>query len=140
MFETRRTCMTNKSFNNLDFWILILRICIAAFMITHGYPKLEKLIAGGEIKFADPIGIGQTASLVLVVFSEFFCSIFVGIGLFTRSATIPLIFTMGVAAFVTHASDPFGNKEMALMYILIYLTIFIIGPRKFSLDALLRRR
>jgi putative oxidoreductase len=124
----------------LDAAVLLLRIVIAAFMITHGYPKLNRLLEGGEIQFADPFGLGPTISLVLVVFSEFLCSIFIGIGLGTRLASIPLIITMAVAAFITHGDDPFGRKEIALLYLLIYIFLLVVGSRKYSLDHLLYRK
>ncbi len=123
----------------LNILVLLLRISIAAFMLTHGWPKLSKLLAGGEIQFGDPIGLGPTFSLILVVFAEFLCSVLIGIGLGTRLATLPLIFTMIVAAFVTHGADPFGRKEMALLYILIYITLLVLGSRKYSIDYLLTR-
>jgi putative oxidoreductase len=41
---------------------------------------------------------------------------------------------MLVAAFVAHAGDPFGKKEMALLYLLVYITLFITGPGKYSID------
>ena len=123
----------------LDILVLILRICIAAFMITHGWPKLLRLLEGGEIQFGDPIGLGPTLSLILVVFAEFFCSILIGIGLGTRLASIPLIFTMLVAAFIAHADDPFRQKEMALLYLLFYVFLLVVGSRKYSLDYLFTR-
>jgi putative oxidoreductase len=89
---------------------------------------------GGEIKFGDPIGLGPGISLGLAVLAEFACAILVGIGLFTRWATIPLIITMSVAAFVVHAQDPFGYQEKALLYLLIYISILIFGPGKYSID------
>jgi putative oxidoreductase len=124
----------------LNILVLLLRISIAALMINHGLPKLEKLLAGGEIQFANPIGVGPTLSLILVIFSEFVCSILIGIGLGTRLASIPLMFTMFVAAFITHGADPFGKKEMALLYLLFYLALFVIGSRKYSIDYLLLKR
>jgi putative oxidoreductase len=124
----------------LNILVLLLRISIAALMIKHGLPKLEKLLAGGEIHFANPIGLGPTISLILVVFSEIVCSILIGIGLGTRLASIPLMFTMFVAAFITHGADPFGKKEMALLYLLFYLALFVIGSRKYSIDYLLLKR
>lgn len=131
---------TDINTNYLDILSLILRLCIAAFMITHGYPKLMKLLAGGEIKFADIFGLGATVSLALAVFSEFFCSIFIALGLGTRLASVPLIFTMLVAAFVAHGGDPFKKKEMALMYLLVYIVLFVIGSGKFSLDYFINKQ
>ena len=103
-------------------------------MLTHGFPKLMKLLAGGEIKFADPIGLGMGFTLFLAVFSEFLCSILIGIGLATRLATLPLMATMAIAVFVSHADDPFGSKEKALLYLLMFVVIFLAGPGKYSVD------
>jgi putative oxidoreductase len=134
----KRLFYTGTREEYLDILVLLLRVSIAAFMITHGWPKLSKLLAGGEIQFGNPIGLGPTLSLILVVFSEVFCSILIGIGLGTRLATLPLMVTMLVAAFVSHGADPFGRKETALLYLLIYLTLFVIGSRKYSVDYLLK--
>lgn len=114
----------------------LLRFGSGAAMITHGYPKFMKLLEGGEIKFADPLGVGVMLSLILAVFAELFCAVLVALGLFTRAAVIPLIVTMAVAAFVVHGADPFGKKELALLYLLAYILIFAGGSGSFSVDRL----
>lgn len=124
----------------LHLALLLLRITVAAFMLTHGLPKLTKLLAGGEIKFADPLGFGPELSLFLAVFAEFVCSILVGIGLATRLAAIPLMVTMAVAAFISHGADPFGRKELALIYLLIYIFLFLAGSGKYSVDHIISKR
>ena len=116
------------------------RVAVGCFMLTHGYPKFQKLVAGGDIQFLDPFGAGMYISFALVVFAEFFCSILLIMGLATRFATIPLIITMCVAAFSAHAADPFGKKEMSLLYLLIFLTIAVLGAGKYSFDALITRK
>jgi putative oxidoreductase len=78
--------------------------------------------------------MGVTLSLVLAVFAEFFCSLFLIAGLATRLAAIPLIVTMSVAAFIVHAEDAFGVKEMALLYLVIYVVLLIAGAGKYSID------
>ena len=103
-------------------------------MLTHGLPKLSKLLSGGEIQFADPIGLGSTLSLVLVVFSEVLCSAFIAIGYKTKLATLPLIFTMLVAAFIIHINDGIYKQEKAILYILVYLSFLITGSGRFSID------
>ena len=131
---------TKINLKSLDYALLLIRIAVAAFMLTHGYPKLMKLLAGGEIQFADPFGLGMTISLVLVVFAEFVCSILIGIGLGTRLVTIPLIITMLVAAFIAHGGDPFGKKEMSLLYLVMYIFLLFTGSGKFSVDHLISRK
>ncbi len=131
---------TKINLNTLDFMLLLLRIAVAVFMLTHGYPKLTRLFSGEEIRFADPFNLGMTFSLVLVVFAEFLCSILIGIGFGTRLASIPLIVTMLVAAFVAHGPDPFGKKELALMYLVVYIFLLFTGSGKYSVDYLLSRK
>jgi putative oxidoreductase len=136
----RRLLHIGTNENLLDLLSLVLRVTIAAFMLTHGLAKLNLLASGNEIQFADPFGMGATFSLAIAVFAEVLCSILIGLGLVTRLASLPLIFTMLVATFIVHGADPFAKKEFALLYLLIYLVIFVIGSRKYSLDALLLKK
>ncbi len=114
---------------------LILRLTMGGLMLTHGIPKLKMLFSGGEIQFPDPLGIGPTASLVLTVFAEFLCAALIVIGFKTKWATIPLFITMIVAGLIFHWSDPWSKKELAIIYALGYLTIYLIGPGKYSIDG-----
>jgi putative oxidoreductase len=41
---------------------------------------------------------------------------------------------MGIAAFVVHGADPFGEKELALFYFLSFFMIMLTGPGAYSLD------
>lgn len=113
--------------------LALLRIVPSAFMLTHGYPKLMKLI-NGNTEFADPFGIGQAPSLFLAVVGEFICPLLMIIGFKTRWAAIPAAITMFVAAFIAHGSDPFGRKELPLLYLTIFVIIMLLGPGKYSVD------
>jgi putative oxidoreductase len=72
------------------------------------------------------------------VFAEFFCSILLILGLFTRLAAIPLVIGMAVAAFVVHGADPFAAKELSLLYLFIYVALIFTGPGRHSVDYVLR--
>lgn len=103
-------------------------------MLTHGVPKIGRLLGDGPVKFADPFGLGPEVSLVMAIFAEVVCAGLVMIGFKTRWATIPLMITMLVAAFYAHWDDPFAKKEMPLLYFAVYLGILIAGGGKFSLS------
>nr|WP_298789943.1 DoxX family protein [uncultured Allomuricauda sp.] len=113
--------------------LALLRIVPSALLMTHGYPKLQKLISGNT-EFLNPIGIGQAPSLFLTVIGEFVCPILLIIGFKTRWAAIPAAITMFVASFIVHASDPLGKKELALLYLTVFVVIFLLGPGKYSVD------
>lgn len=126
--------------NNINIALLILRITVGLFMLTHGMGKFYKLVGDAPIQFIDPLGVGASTSLALTVFSEVLCSILLIIGLGTRLAAIPLLITMLVAAFIVHGADGFGKQELALIYATIYLVIALVGAGKISLDYLLNKK
>jgi putative oxidoreductase len=136
----KRIFNTSSNQTVVNAALLILRIGIACFMLTHGWPKLMKLLAGGEIQFLDPFGLGATASFVLAIFAEVLCSFLLLFGLATRWATIPLIITMLVAIFVAHAADGFQKQELPGHYVLVYLFLLLVGPGKYSLDYFIGRK
>lgn len=117
----------------LDLGLLILRLVGGGAMLTHGLPKLQKILAG-NYQFADPIGLGPELSLFLVTFAEVVCAVLIIVGLLTKLAALPLIIDMAVAFFIVHQADPFGDKEITLVFLGIFLTLFLTGPGRYSLD------
>lgn len=115
--------------------LALLRIVPSAMMLTHGIPKLQNFFSGDEIKFADPIGIGASPSLFLAVIGEVLCPIFIILGYKTRWFSVPAAVTMLIAAFVQHAADSFKVKEMAVLYLVFFVVIFLLGPGRFSVDG-----
>lgn len=120
--------------NNFShFGLLILRLTFGWLMMRHGYSKMENYEEFSG-QFYDFMGLGKAFSLQLTIFAEFFCSLFLMIGLFTRFVTIPLLITMIVALFVIHANDEINDKELAIIYFGVYVTLLLKGGGKFSLD------
>jgi putative oxidoreductase len=125
---------------SIDISILILRIAIAALMLTHGLPKLTMLLSGDPVQFPPVLGLTPEISLGLAVFAEVFCSILILVGFGTRLATIPLIITMLVAIFFIHSADPFAKQEMGLHYLLAYVLLLISGSGKYSVDNYIHQK
>lgn len=123
---------------SVDWAVLILRAGVSCLMLTHGYAKLTNFL-GGDHSFADPIGIGEELSYMLTIAAEFGCSILVILGLGTRLALLPLIFTMVVVIFVVHAKDAFDMKEHGLLFLFSYIALLLTGPGRFSVDRNLYR-
>jgi putative oxidoreductase len=142
---------------SLSIGLLILRIGIAGYMATHGWGKLQMVLAGQYEMFGDPIGIGSRLSLLLVMFAEFICALLVLVGAATRLAAIPVVITMCVAAFVAHGNDPWtmtkaaelffsgaskswASKQTPLMFAAVFLALIFTGAGRYSVDGLLAKR
>lgn len=108
-------------------------------LFGHGWPKWMNYSLM-ESSFPDPLGIGNSLSLLMVIFAEVVGSLLLMAGLFTRLALLPLVFTMLVAFFVVHGSDPFANRELALIYLLVFSALLFTGPGRFSADYYLNRK
>ncbi|MGI8582268.1 MAG: DoxX family protein [Chitinophagaceae bacterium] len=89
------------------------------------------------MQFPDPLGVGAPASLAFAVFAEVGCSILILVGLATRLAVIPLIITMLIAAFIILGTQGFLKQELALIYLLVYITLFVTGSGKYSVDRVI---
>ncbi len=133
MGKLTSTSYTTGAFNA---GTLILRLGMGGLMMKHGYQKLMHF-AEYKGQFMNFLGLGQSVSLSLAIFAEFFCALFILIGLFTRLATIPVIIVMCVALFKAHNSDFLGEGEMATLYLSGYLTLLFIGPGKISVDGMM---
>lgn len=119
--------------NAISFALLILRLALGGLMIPHGYDKLMHF-ASKSSKFSDPFHIGSTASLSLTIFAEFFCAVFIVLGLFTRFACIPLIINMSIAVFFAHKGDFFDTGEKATLFLAGFIALLFTGPGKVSMD------
>lgn len=128
----------NETINNVV--LLLSRFIVGFGMLSHGYPKLEKLLSGQEIEFYNFLGLGPDVTLTLVVIGEFVASIFIILGLFTRLASFLNLFTMIIAAFVVHAGDAFADREMSILYLVIFLILFAFGPGLYSVDGMISGR
>lgn len=122
--------------------LLLLRVTFGGQMlIAHGWPKLMTFSAKAAT-FPDPLGVGHATSLALAVFREVVCSILLIVGAFTRLAALGGAVTMAVAFLLVHGGKLLGegNGEMAFLYLVGFVAIFLTGPGRFALDAKLGGR
>lgn len=124
---------------NTDVAALLLRLIFGGLFIYHGYDKIDHYHMYLSMS-KDIIGIGTKLSFNLVIFAEFFCGFFVTIGFLTRLTVIPIFISMSVAFFVAHSKDAFQMKELAFLFLVLSIPVFILGSGKYSVDALLFKR
>ncbi len=137
-----------KQYN--DIGLLVIRLGIGLTMlIFHGYGKLTRGPQGWERMGNQMANLGIDFLPMfwgfMAMFSEFFCSILLIIGILFRPATALLVATMFVAA-VRHLSLPPGSEgagfkgaSHALELLSVYLALYFTGPGKYNVAALWRK-
>jgi putative oxidoreductase len=130
----RRLLSYTASLPIISFGLLILRIGFGGLLLTHGYDKMVHFNEMSQ-QFIPFMGLSPSVSLGLLIFAEFFCSLFVIVGLLTRFACVPIIIAMSVALFMAHGGDITGKGQAATLFLLSFLTILFTGPGKYSMDA-----
>lgn len=132
----KKLISTNYSEFAFNLAMLVMRLGFGILMIPHGY---DKLVHFGQYRkdFMDFLGMGPTMSLALVVFSEFFCSIFLVMGLFTRLVAAVLLIEMFVVVFEAHKGQVFGDGEHGMLFLTGIIAIILLGAGRASLDGIL---
>jgi putative oxidoreductase len=131
---------------NMDLGLLLIRVIIGTLMAFIGYEKLihfdELVVDEFWAKNVSFLGMTGGVPLFLTIFAEFFCSLFLILGLFTRFSLFVLMFCMGYIFMVIFPLSIVDKGENgyhfndAFVYFIIYLGLFFTGPGKYSLDKL----
>lgn len=120
-----------------DVALLVLRVWFGlSMLLLHGWGKLTNFSTFQE-RFVNFLGLGPTVSLVLAIIGELVCPALIALGLFTRFAALLSAITMAVAFSLGHGAKLTGpsSGEMAFLYLGVFVTIFVAGAGKHSIDA-----
>ncbi len=113
--------------------LLCLRIFFGLMLTMHG---LEKLYNYTELcyTFPDPTGIGSEITLLFVIFAEMMCSVAFIFGALYRLSMIPMLGVMAVAFIHIHEAS-IVQGELAFIYLIVFIMMYITGPGQYSIDA-----
>lgn len=122
----------------ISILILCLRVFFGIIFLTHGF---EKLMNFNQLSYTFPsaFGFGSYMTLMLSIFVEFCCSMFLIAGLLIRITIIPMIIAMAVAFFDVHDAM-FPEGELSLIYLIIFIILYFTGPGRYSVDYLIDRK
>lgn len=122
--------------------LIPLRLVAGSAMMLHGFPKIQS-----PFSWMPPEAGMPAFLLFLAALSEFGGGLAWVLGLLTPVASFGIFCTMFVAAFMVHMKngDPFVSKggpsyELALLYFSLSILFILMGPGRYSLDALLSKR
>lgn len=118
--------------------ILAVRLFFGVLFFVHGLDKMMNFSYLSDT-YPSVFGLGSYMTLMLAIFTEFCCSLFLITGLMTRVVLIPMIISMAVAFFDIHDAL-FPEGELALIYFIVFIILFFTGPGRYSIDYLLDMR
>lgn len=145
-----------------DIALLLLRVSGLGLAFGHGWGKVAGLAGGGGDRLIQAVanlgfplpGLFAWAAAL----AEFLGALLVAAGLGTRVAASFAAFTMFVAAFARHKAhlhllvklglmnatsaqvESWGNPELALAYLIIFVALILTGGGRFSAERLIRKR
>lgn len=122
----------------VSFLLLFIRLFFGVLFFMHGLDKLTNFNALSE-NYPSVMGLGSYTTLMISIFCEFACSMFLMVGLVTRVVLIPMIVAMGVAFFDIH-DGMMPEGELALIFMIVFVVLFMTGPGRYSVDYLIDRK
>ena len=130
----KRLLSTACSETSFNIAVLILRVTFGSLLlINSGIYKL-KHFAELQNSFPDPLHMGHMPSLMLVLFAEVFCAVFIILGLFTRIMTIPVVITFLVIVFMVNKGYS-KEAEKGILFLAGFFSVLLMGPGKYSIDG-----
>jgi putative oxidoreductase len=122
--------------------LLLLRLVMGVAFILHGWPKIQN-----PMSWMGPDAPVPAILQALAALAEFAGGMALIVGLLSRLASLGIMTNMIVALGMVHLphGDPFVSKsggrsyELAAVYLACAVLFLLLGPGRFSLDALLFR-
>lgn len=123
-----------------DIGLLILRVFAGlALALAHGWGKIppsEGFIGMiGGMGFPAPVLFAWLAAL-----AEFGGGLLIALGLLTRPAAVFVAAHFVIVSFVVHAGDTFGDRELALFFLVTAVFFAMAGAGRYSADAAVHGR
>jgi len=122
----------------ISFLILLLRLFFGVLFFMHGLDKMTNFSVLSD-NYPSVLGLGSYTTLMVTIFCEFACSMFLMVGLMTRIVLIPMALAMAVAFFDIH-DGMMPEGELSLIFMIVFIILFMTGPGKYSIDWLIDRR
>lgn len=123
--------------------LFLLRLVMGAAFLFHGWPKIQNPLGWMGPEAPVPAVLQACAAL-----AEFGGGMALIVGLLTRLASLGIATNMIVALGLVHLphGDPFVSRtggrsfELAAVYLACAVVFLLLGPGRYSLDAILFRK
>ena len=134
-----------QGISNPDVGILVLRVIVfGTLFMKHGTPKLFDFnteLHWEGAAYPNVFGLGSVGTLLIATFADGICSLLVVLGLATRWAALFAGSSLAVGWGMVHHFAFVGIEgriaETISLYMVACLAIFLLGPGRYSLDAMI---
>jgi putative oxidoreductase len=120
-----------------DLGLLILRVFAGlSLALAHGVSKLPP--SAGFLRTVEGLGLPEPMAWLSGV-TEAFGGFLLAAGFLTRPAAFFIAINMSVAAFLSHAGDPYARAELAFLFLAVAVMFLLVGGGRFSIDRVIKR-
>jgi putative oxidoreductase len=130
--------MVSRIFTSKGVWdngLFIVRIFTALMLFQHGKELFDSKQMTDLINFLAGEKIPSPVAYLAKITELTGCFLLV-LGIFIRFITLPLIINMAGVIYTMNNGNIFDG-ELPFLYILLFATLFFIGPGRWSLDYIL---
>ena len=121
--------------HQISLGLLFLRLIGGGLLIQGRGWIWTAMIGNTRAMLSDPFGVGGEFSWFLTLFSEFLCTVFVMLGIFTRFTAVPPLIVMVVTALAMPGGTAWSVRELYLLHALPFFVLTFTGPGDYSVDA-----
>jgi putative oxidoreductase len=119
----------------LNTGLLLFRVLFGlALLRVHGWEKIAHYAEEVQ-SIPDPLGLGGPTNMVFAIASDVVGAILIMLGLATRPAALLILGTTLVGLLLVHIGDDWHGRDVPLVYSIMALTLAVLGPGRYSLDA-----
>ncbi|MEI8625891.1 DoxX family membrane protein [Pseudoalteromonas sp. B137] len=120
-----------KFLKSPDLGLLYLRVTASLLVIyIYGLPKIINYQVQLKVIEA-PFKLGQSVTLLSVIFTEFICPIAIILGIYTRLACLPLLLLLFVAMLGVHSDWTVEEGQFGWLLIIIFSSLALCGPGQY---------
>lgn len=137
---------------DFDLALLLLRAGTGAnLFLKHGWEKIVYFRMMGH-NFFDPLGIGHYTTFLMAFTTDVIFSVLIALGVATRWCCAFYFGLVFGAWWLRHhflywnpapgAPNHLAGShgELVVVYLLLFIVMFVAGPGRYSVDAMLSRR